>query len=170
MLLPGPVPRGRELGLCRGGEARGWGMRGAWGGCARRSPRGREMPGPRKLWSAGLERRGQTPPLAAAAAGLAPENPPSAAARAVQRGASGRQPGKARGAILLPTAGEQRRVPSSQRSCRGQNSLNFPRAGAAAAPGASGRARWVWTALRGEDGASLCSVLLAQSGCVRASS
>lgn len=95
---------------------------------------------------------------------------PRAAARAVQRGASGRQPGRARGAILLPMAGEQRRVPSSQRSWRGQNSPNFPRAGAAAAPGASGRARWAWTALRGEDGAFLCSVLLAQSGSVRASS
>lgn len=50
-------------------------------------------------------------------------------------------------AMLLPTAGEQRRVPSAQRSRWGRDLPNFPRAGAAAAPGASGTARWARTAL-----------------------
>lgn len=50
----GPAARGPELGLCRGGEARGWGCRSrSRGGCARRAPRGRGMLGPGKLRSAG---------------------------------------------------------------------------------------------------------------------
>lgn len=161
------IPAGVNSSCCCPGRFpadRSWGSVGAWrlgaGGCS--APESCGLRG----WSGGAghlllpwQRRGSPRGTR-----------PRAAARAVQRGASGRQPGRARGAILLPMAGEQRRVPSSQRSWRGQNSPNFPRAGAVAAPDASGRARWAWTALRGEDGASLCSVLLAQSGSVRASS
>lgn len=132
------------------------------GRCARRSPRGRGMPSPGKLRSAG--------PDGSSCGGARPGEPALGPVLAGSEGASGRQPGGARGGDAAPRGRRTKARPERAAFALGSGLAELSPGGAAAAPGGSDRARWARTALRGEHGASLCSVLSAQRGSVTASS
>lgn len=99
---PGRFPADRSWGSVGAGRlgAGGCSEPGAGAPAALRGAGGCSEPG--KLWSAGLERRGRTPPPAVAAAGLAPGNPPSGRCSGGSEGCERQTAGKSSGRDPAP--------------------------------------------------------------------